>query len=404
MKALLGHLILLSAVSVSLGSDYQTKNFVIRAPHPSLARQVGELAEKYRKELSVEWLGYEIEPWSDRCPISVRIAPLAGGQTSFGFVSNGTGKSVPVGWEMEVFGPVERILDSVLPHEITHTIFATHFGCPLPRWADEGACTTIENISERKKIHRALIHFLKTGRGIPFNRMFAMKEYPHDIIPLYAQGYSLARYLIMKKGKRHFVKYIKAGIENETPGREPQSWNETTREFYGFRDLSDLQVQWNQWVLHGSKPFASDAEVASAAKNNQDVSAPARQVDSSPKSPERNVAVSNFESIPVTTSRFLESPFRDGWYARQIRTGTTHDGKLRIEPEKSIEPAGPALRPADANPGYRPGSIGKSKSLREIHSGNRDQTLTSTKPTHYHVDPRNIIATPHRTRGKIIWR
>ena len=37
-----------------------------------------------------------------------------------------------------------RILDSVLPHEITHTIFATHFGQPLPRWADEGACTTVD--------------------------------------------------------------------------------------------------------------------------------------------------------------------------------------------------------------------------------------------------------------------
>ncbi len=33
---------------------------------------------------------------------------------------------------MEVIGTPERILDSVLPHEVTHTILATYFGRPLP--------------------------------------------------------------------------------------------------------------------------------------------------------------------------------------------------------------------------------------------------------------------------------
>ena len=90
-----------------------------------------------------------------------------------------------------------RILDSVLPHEVTHTIFATHFRRPLPRWADEGACTTVEHHSERQKQQMFLIDFLHTGRGIAFNQMFAMKEYPQDVMPLYSQGYSLARYLVV---------------------------------------------------------------------------------------------------------------------------------------------------------------------------------------------------------------
>ena len=106
----------------------------------------------------------------------------------------------PFGWRMSIQGSYQRVMDSVLPHEVTHTIFATHFGQPLPRWADEGACTTVEHESEKNKQHHNLIRFLQTRRGIPFNKMFAMKEYPPDVLPLYAQGYSVTRYLIQQGG------------------------------------------------------------------------------------------------------------------------------------------------------------------------------------------------------------
>ena len=55
------------------------------------------------------------------------------------------------GWDMKIQGSEERVLDSVLPHEVTHTIFASHFRQPLPRWADEGACTTVEHVSETQQ-------------------------------------------------------------------------------------------------------------------------------------------------------------------------------------------------------------------------------------------------------------
>lgn len=113
---------------------------------------------------------------------------------------------------MEIFGSRERLLDSVLPHEVLHTVFASHFGCPLPRWADEGACTTVEHHSERSKQEHNLIHYLKHDRGIAFNKMFAMREYPPDMLPLYAQGYSLTRYLIAKGGERRFVQFIGDGM------------------------------------------------------------------------------------------------------------------------------------------------------------------------------------------------
>ena len=58
-----------------------------------------------------------------------------------------------------------------------------------------------------------LIEFLKTGRGIPFKQMFAMKEYPPDVMPLYAQGHSLAQWLIESRGKQAFLEFLADGMQ-----------------------------------------------------------------------------------------------------------------------------------------------------------------------------------------------
>src|SRR5947208_3405938 len=156
-------------------STVRSQHFVVSAPTPQLAEEICKAAEQYRRDLAVEWLGQELPPWQGLCPIRADVAPNlgAGGATSFVF-HGGT----PSQWTMNIQGSRERILDSVLPHEITHTVFATHFGRPLPRWADEGGSTTVEHTSEKAKQDKFLIEFLTTNRGIPFNRMYQMKDYP----------------------------------------------------------------------------------------------------------------------------------------------------------------------------------------------------------------------------------
>ncbi|MBX7167464.1 MAG: hypothetical protein K1X74_14130 [Pirellulales bacterium] len=224
------------------GASYRTPNFVVQAPTDEFARAVGDTAEQYRRDLAIEWLGQAMPNWVQPCPIRVSVAENlgAGGATSFVF-----DRGEVFGWDMQIQGPPDRILDSVLPHEVTHTIFASHFRQPLPRWADEGACTTVEHNSERRKQGRMLIEFLQTGRGIAFSKMFAMKDYPADILPLYSQGHSLASYLIDQGGKREFMRFVKDGLD----GRR---WSEAVAMHYGFNDLGQLQTTWLDWVRQGS--------------------------------------------------------------------------------------------------------------------------------------------------------
>jgi hypothetical protein len=223
------------------GAGFQTTNFTVDAPTPQMARQIGEMAEHYRRKLALEWLGEELPPWLKACPIKARVSPRlgAGGATSFVF-----DQGEVFGWRMEIQGSFERILDSVLPHEVTHTLFASHFRRPLPRWADEGACTSVEHPSEVSKQENMLIEFLQTGRGIPFSSMFAMKEYPQDVLPLYAQGHSLAKFLIDQRGKRTFIAFLDDGLQDE-------NWPRAIHQTYGYRDLFSLQNGWMHWVRQG---------------------------------------------------------------------------------------------------------------------------------------------------------
>jgi len=235
--------VLLAAVLfVSMGARVRTPNFIIETPDPKLAQQFGVAAEKYRRDLAVEWLGKAMPNWSQPCfttiEVGSRLSP--GGATTFAF-----DRGEVFGWRMTIQGSPQRLLDSVLPHEILHTVLASHFRCPLPRWADEGAASSVEDASERNKHRRKLYEFLRTGRGIAFNRMFAIREYPADVMPLYAQGHSLATFLLQRGGPRKYVKFLEDGLHRG-------DWSGAIERQYGIGGTGPLQETWLAWVKQGS--------------------------------------------------------------------------------------------------------------------------------------------------------
>lgn len=344
-------------------ASVRSEHFEVTAPTPEFARQVCEAAEHYRQALAIEWLGSPLPAWQDICPIQVTVGPQlgAGGATTFTFI-NGQ----PCRWSMEIQGSQERILDSVLPHEVTHTILATHFGCPLPRWADEGAATSVEHVSERAKQDQLLIQFLTSNRGIAFNQMFAMRDYPPDILPLYSQGYSLARYMIAQGGRQKFVSYVEDGMRWN-------NWTAATEKHYGLRSLSELQLSWLDWVRHGSPdirtPVRAPAPDNRALADNTSVDArepatpapapapvesladddsatalvplPGRRAPHSPAAPVASTgATSNGETYTVSA--------QDSWYAMERDRGGAHAPAAATTDLRLTTPTAPAAPPAPA--------------------------------------------------------
>jgi hypothetical protein len=234
----------------SLGAQYRTKNFVVEAPTPQIAQRLGEWAEYYRKEKALLWVGREMPPWGRPCPLQIKVTNNgSGGATSFAF-DNGRILSM----NMEIQGTLERLVYSVLPHEVTHTVFAHHFRTPVPRWADEGGSVLSEDDQERRRHDQLVRQILNTpGRAIPLERLFKLTEYPRDVMVLYAEGYSVTSFLVNKSSRGAFLNFLADGMR--------QGWDAAVRQHYQYQSVQELE---RAWVESLRKPVPS-ATVASAA-------------------------------------------------------------------------------------------------------------------------------------------
>jgi hypothetical protein len=224
----------LLAVVPSLGASYSTGNFRVEAPTAEIAKQVGETAERLRQEQASAWIGKELPAWDKPCPIRVTITLGAcRGCTSFAF---DRGKVLSL--SMAVEGPLDRLLSTVLPHEMAHAIVVNQVGQPLPRWADEGAAVLAEPAAERGRYQAISREISDTpGRAIPLRRLLPQRDYPADVTALHAQGYSLVSFLVKERGRPALLAFVAEGLRNN-------DWDAALKTHYGYRSADDLERAW----------------------------------------------------------------------------------------------------------------------------------------------------------------
>lgn len=241
---LVAQLVVIVGILASLGAKHVSTNFVVEARTAELAQKVAEAAESQREQLALAWFGHKLDRWFEPCKVTVQDGPKlgAGGKTKFKFEHGEV-----YGWDMFVQGSVERIIDSVIPHEVNHTILACYFRRPVPRWADEGSASLFEHASEIKKQQDLVNQLVQRGNRIPLRILLDMKEYPadmHQTLALYAEGYSLTNYLVQAKGRATFLRFL-----NDA---QHQGWDAAFKTFYGKASVESFEREWTSWVIAGS--------------------------------------------------------------------------------------------------------------------------------------------------------
>jgi len=164
---------LVATVFASMGAQHRTTNFVVNAPNLEVAQQVGQWAEYYRKAKAVEWLGHEMPNWQKPCPLYVTVS-MEGPKGATSFVFHPQGGVLDM--KMEIEGPLDRLLASVLPHEITHTVFAHYFRQAVPRWADEGGSVLSEDDVERERHNKIVRGILNHSQQFRLRQLFTLKD------------------------------------------------------------------------------------------------------------------------------------------------------------------------------------------------------------------------------------
>jgi hypothetical protein len=328
--------LVLAGVFASFGASYRTTNFFVEAPTAPIAEQVGKWAEYYRKEKALQWTGREMPAWPEPCRLRVTVtANGAGGATTFNF-SGGQ-----VWQEMHIEGPLDRLIASVLPHEVTHTVFAHYFRRPVPRWADEGGAVLSEDDIERSRHDLLVRQILNTGHAIPLSRLFALHQYPPDVGSLYAEGYSVANFLVASSNRKTFLEFVAYGMQ--------YGWDSAAQSFYRYQNVKQLEAAWIDSLRNARRQPSNNNAVLAARSANPGTAEPVGRVivrlTAPPVDPLQEMR------LPVVRAQAPDLEQGGGWSDRPQRTQAPGQPKYLPEPERLTQ-----ATPSTPDP-WRPPSV-----------------------------------------------
>jgi hypothetical protein len=235
----------LGVATSAFAAKFQTANFEVTADSPEVAKAIAEEAEKWRAALAKHWLKTPLEDWPEVCQIEVRTRRTGGsGWTSYEKVG---GKLVRVGIELQ--GPPERLLEYVLPHELTHAVLVLALGEAMPRWADEGAAMLSESDSQKLRQKLLVEQLVQSGNAIPARQLLEMPDYPASqsrLHAFYAQSLMLTEFLISRGGPAEFLDFVRAGRD--------ESWDLALSRHYKWENIEAMEGAWSEWLQKNGEP------------------------------------------------------------------------------------------------------------------------------------------------------
>lgn len=224
---------------------FQTANFTVSAPSRATAMRIGRAAEQFRQEKAIEWFGAALPRWSERCAITV--------QWTFGRGRSYTAFKGRVPVRLVLDGPVSHLLANVLPHEITHAVVISHLDFHPPCWADEGAAVLSSSAEDGDRFD-AKMHGLASNRFIPLRRLFELTDYPDDHEVLYAEGYSVTKFLVAARDRKTFLVFVEEGQAN--------GWDRAVKKHYGYANVEALEKAWRKTLTWAGRRILTRATVA----------------------------------------------------------------------------------------------------------------------------------------------
>jgi hypothetical protein len=227
--------------------SYASANFVVTAASDAIARGVAAAAEDARSRFADQWLDGDLPAWDKPVQITVEERDFGGD----GSVTYDRFRGRVENVRIVVRGPLDRIVEYLLPHEVAHVVLAVSLRHPLPRWIDEGVALLSEPQSQRTRQHKTVVQMLSSESLMPLHEIFGIEEYPDDhrkLVCFYASSYSLTEYLVAQGGRQRLLQFARDG------GRI--GWEASLVRHYG-GSLDELEAAWRQRIAMSNSDDAS---------------------------------------------------------------------------------------------------------------------------------------------------
>ncbi len=94
-------------------------------------------------------------------------------------------------------------------------------------------------------------------RTIPLKRLLALKNYPPDVMVLFAEGYGLTRFLVARRDHQTFLRFVRTGMD--------KGWDKAVKEHYGLAGVEELEAVWLAPLRRKAPAAPQEAETDSRA-------------------------------------------------------------------------------------------------------------------------------------------
>ena len=233
-------------------------NFSVMAPNKVIADAVVKQAESMRKEAALEWLGRELSQGQGPTMITVDISS-----------SEDDGLTWPIDCPERKFHHIwlttslSRAVGTTLNHEVVHTVLES-YSSPnrLPAWLREGVASQKDD-ADRKEIRQSLLaQWARDGHWPELRTIFYSPRIGHDDHVGYTVASSVTEFLAERGGKPRVIEFAAAS--------QQRGWDRSAQDYYGFRNIAELQVSWQTWALNkigkqARQPIATDRKLAESA-------------------------------------------------------------------------------------------------------------------------------------------
>ena len=234
------------AVETKEWEKVETTNFRIwHRGQVKFAREIGDVAEAARNEMSKRWYGAGLNEWAPRCDVYVHLDGATYAKAT-GKPATHPGHSIVElkagqvsARRIDLRSDEPTLLDGPLPHEVTQVLLIGLFSeQQLPRWAMIGMSALAESPAEVRKYARTLPQLLQGGKIIQVAAFLEMNDFSPTmpVDAFYAESVSLVTFLVQRKDAKTFAAFIR-----EAPRR---GFDRALHTNYGIRDAGELQTLW----------------------------------------------------------------------------------------------------------------------------------------------------------------
>jgi hypothetical protein len=223
----------------------ETSNFRILHNQPKqLVDKVGRVAEETRLKLQNKWFGAESVEWDGKCSIYLHSDRKK--YTDKAGLANALGHTRTFSWGRDIQSrsihlPAEqpKMLEDVLPHEISHSVLAVRLQGKTPRWADEGMAMLAETPAAVRECLIRLPAYKRDHALFGIEILMQTEEAEHfQSLEYYSQSTSLVQYLTKLKGPQTFISFLQTSIAKDYPT--------ALKQHYEIGGFSELQKRWNE--------------------------------------------------------------------------------------------------------------------------------------------------------------